>query len=156
MQKDILFDNIYVGHSIEDAKKLKEETWDVKHNSEVTEEHASEAQKKPEASDGSFKEDPLGYVRQRLNFFIGLVKQDPVAAVKAAPDVAGGLGAVVVTLVLVVVGAIGLSTPPPPPTPAPKKEKGKGTSKDAPAEASSSGADKSAEGTKKRSGKSSE
>jgi calnexin len=30
MQKDILFDNIYIGHSIADAEKLRAETFDLK------------------------------------------------------------------------------------------------------------------------------
>ena len=30
MTEDILFDNIYVGHSVEDARKLAEETYFVK------------------------------------------------------------------------------------------------------------------------------
>ena len=38
MQNDILFDNIYIGHSVEDAQKLKAETWDIKHPIEVAEE----------------------------------------------------------------------------------------------------------------------
>jgi calnexin len=29
MQNDILFDNIYIGHSIEDAEKLRKETFDL-------------------------------------------------------------------------------------------------------------------------------
>ena len=38
MQSDILFDNIYIGHSVEDAEKLKVETFDVKHAIEKAEE----------------------------------------------------------------------------------------------------------------------
>ena len=30
MTEDILFDNLYVGHSVEDAKKLAAETFEVK------------------------------------------------------------------------------------------------------------------------------
>lgn len=38
MTDDILFDNIYVGHSPDDAKKLAEETWKVKYLQEKEEE----------------------------------------------------------------------------------------------------------------------
>lgn len=34
MQNNILFDNIYIGHSEEDAKKLAEETWVIKYKIE--------------------------------------------------------------------------------------------------------------------------
>ena len=34
MQNNILFDNIYIGHSEEDAKKFAEETWVVKYEIE--------------------------------------------------------------------------------------------------------------------------
>ena len=34
MQSDILFDNIYVGHSLEDAQKLADETFKLKRSKE--------------------------------------------------------------------------------------------------------------------------
>ena len=34
MQNDILFDNIYIGHSEEDAKEFAEESWAIKHEIE--------------------------------------------------------------------------------------------------------------------------
>jgi len=34
MQNDILFDNIYIGHSEEGAKNFAEETWVIKHEIE--------------------------------------------------------------------------------------------------------------------------
>jgi len=34
MTEDILFDNIYVGHSVDDAKALAAETFDIKHSLE--------------------------------------------------------------------------------------------------------------------------
>ena len=40
MQNNILFDNIYIGHSEEDAKKFAEETWVVKHQIEKEAEEA--------------------------------------------------------------------------------------------------------------------
>ncbi|KAJ8105826.1 hypothetical protein OPT61_g9947 [Boeremia exigua] len=41
MQNEILFDNIYIGHSIEDAKKLEEETFVPKKAAEKAEEEAN-------------------------------------------------------------------------------------------------------------------
>jgi hypothetical protein len=34
MQNNILFDNIYIGHSEEDAKKFAEESWAIKYQIE--------------------------------------------------------------------------------------------------------------------------
>ncbi|EAT88145.2 hypothetical protein SNOG_04385 [Parastagonospora nodorum SN15] len=79
-QKDILFDNIYIGHSIADAEKLKAETFDPKHAAEKADEEANkpkveDSPKSP--SDLVFKEDPVRYF---------------------VPEVAGGLGVIAVTI----------------------------------------------------------
>ena len=128
MTEDILFDNVYIGHSVEDAEKLRKETFDVKFPVEEAEEEASKP--KPEVKeDGTtvtFKEDPVTFVRQKVNHFVELAKEDPVNAVKALPEVAGGLGALLLTMILIIVGAIGASSP----APAPEK-KGKAAAGDA-------------------------
>ena len=118
MQSDILFDNIYIGHSLEDANKLKNETFDIKHKIEQTEEEAS----KPEPADDpvvpgdtSFKEDPINYIRQKVDFFYSIAKNDPVQAIKMVPEVAGGIGALIVTVVALVIGVVGMSSGGPPP-----------------------------------------
>ncbi|PGH27342.1 hypothetical protein AJ80_01054 [Polytolypa hystricis UAMH7299] len=155
MQNDILFDNIYIGHSIEDAQKLKAETFDIKHPIEAAEEEATKP--KPEENDGTsvkFTEAPLAYILERLDLFIAIGKEDPIEAIKAVPEIVGGLGAILVTLILVVVGAIGLSSPAPPPA---KKDAGKGkqaASKDKAAEAVTTAAENVKGGATKRSGKS--
>ncbi|KAJ6061635.1 uncharacterized protein N7446_005755 [Penicillium canescens] len=155
MQSDILFDNIYIGHSVEDAEKLRKETFDVKFPVEEAEEEASKP--KPEVKeDGTtvtFKEDPVTFVRQKVNHFVELAKEDPVNAVKALPEVAGGLGALLLTMILIIVGAIGASSP----APAPEK-KGKaaaGAPKEKKEEASSSSADTGKGGATKRATRSS-
>lgn len=114
MQSDILFDNVYIGHSIEDAAAFRAETYDVKRPIE----DADEAKTKPKTdskpaspSDLIFMDDPVTYVKEKLNLFIDLAKRDPVEAVKFMPEVAGGLGAVVVLLIAFVVGAIAISSP---------------------------------------------
>ncbi|KAJ5206244.1 Concanavalin A-like lectin/glucanase subgroup [Penicillium cf. griseofulvum] len=121
MQNDILFDNIYVGHSVEDAEKLRKETFDVKYPIEEAEEEATKP--KPEVSEEgttvTFKEDPVTFVRQKVNHFVELAKEDPIHAAKTLPEVAGGLGALLLTMILIVVGAISSSSP------APADKKGK-------------------------------
>lgn len=99
MQNDILFDNIYIGHSVEDAEKLKAETFDLKITAEKAEEAANAPKPKPDTkspSDLVFKDDPVKYIKEKTNLFIEIAKRDPVEAVKFVPEVAGGLGALVV------------------------------------------------------------
>ncbi|CAG8324884.1 unnamed protein product [Penicillium salamii] len=139
MQSDILFDNVYIGHSVEDAEKLRQETFDVKFPIEEAEEEASKP--KPEIKeDGTtttFQEDPVTFVRQKVNQFVELAQEDPIHAVKTLPEVAGGLGALLLTMILVVVGAIGASSPAPAdkkgkaPATAPKEKKGEAVSSSA-------------------------
>ena len=40
MQNDILFDNIYIGHSVSDAEKLAQDTFEVKKAVEKAQEEA--------------------------------------------------------------------------------------------------------------------
>ncbi|KAJ5769927.1 uncharacterized protein N7511_001978 [Penicillium nucicola] len=155
MQSDILFDNVYIGHSVEDAEKLRKETFDVKFPVEEAEEEASKP--KPEVKeDGptvTFQEDPVEFVRQKVNQFVDLAKEDPINAIKALPEVAGGLGALLLTMILIIFGAIGASSP----APAPEK-KGKAAAaapKEKKEEASSSSADTGKGGATKRTTRSS-
>lgn len=155
MQSDILFDNIYIGHSEEDAEKLRKETFDVKLPIEEAQEESSKP--KPEVPEPntsvSFKEDPVTFVREKLDHFVRLAKEDPVTAVKTVPDVAGGLAVLLLTSILLIVGAIGSSSP----APAPEK-KGKqaaGAGKEKAGEASSSSADTGKGGATKRTTRSS-
>lgn len=111
MQNDILFDNIYIGHSIEDAEKLKTETYDVKHPIEAAEDEAS----KPKPSDDEppkspmdlkFLDDPVLYVREKVQLFLTIAKKDPVEAIRFVPEVAGGIGVLAVTLLAVILGGV--------------------------------------------------
>ncbi len=105
MQNDILFDNIYIGHSVEDAEKLRSETFDIKHAIEKAEEDASKPPPPKDEPKGpldiNFTEDPVRFVREKLDLFWDVAKNDPVQAVKFFPDVAGGIGAVAVAILLV-------------------------------------------------------
>jgi calnexin len=118
MQNDILFDNIYIGHSIEDAEKLKAETYDVKNKIETAEEEASkpkEADTPKSPMDLTFMDDPVHYVREKLDLFITIAKGDPIQAIKFMPEVAGAIGTVFALVLAVAIGLMtmsGASTPP--------------------------------------------
>lgn len=118
MQNDILFDNIYIGHSEEDAKALQAETFDIKIAVEKAEEEASkpkQAEKKttdPKSPmDLNFMDDPVVYVREKLQLFITLVKRDPVEAVRFMPEVAATLGVGVIAILLLLGGIVGGAAP---------------------------------------------
>ena len=162
MQSDILFDNIYIGHSIEDAAKLKAETWDVKSPIENAEDEAT----KPKPSDDpvkspmdlKFMDDPVLYIREKVDLFMTIAKSDPVEAIKFVPEVAGGIGVLAVTLIAVIVGAIGMSGASPPPQVKNAAEKVKKTAldtKDQVLDAAASGADKAQTEINKRTTRSS-
>merc|ERR1712000_505447 len=72
MQNDILFDNIYIGHSVEDAEKLAEETFKVKHPIEKALFDAEKPKKKDSPAspnDLKFLDDPVLYVKEKLDLF---------------------------------------------------------------------------------------
>lgn len=146
MQSDILFDNIYIGHSVEDAEKFAAETFHVKHPIEkaLLEAEKPKQDDKPKSpSDLKFLDDPVVYIKEKLELFLAIAQQDPVQAVKFVPEVAGGIVAVVVTL-LAVVGVIISSLTS---SPAPKKAAGDAkdkakSGKDKAAAATATGAEK--------------
>lgn len=114
MQNDILFDNIYIGHSVKDADALKKETFDVKVKVEKAEEEASKPKKdekkkeKPKSPmDLAFMDDPVLYIKEKFDLFIALAQRDPVQAIKFVPEIAGGIAVVVVTALALLIGAIG-------------------------------------------------
>jgi len=99
MTPNILFDNVYIGHSVEDAKALAAETFDVKHK---LEEEANKKAKKLEDDEDeqiTFKEDPIGFIRQAIFDFVEDAKEDPVAAFKAHPKTGGSLAISALTFV---------------------------------------------------------
>jgi calnexin len=109
MSKDILFDNIYIGHSVDDAEKFKAETFDLKHPAEKAEEEATKPKAKdtPKSpSDLVFKDDPVLYVKEKLNLFVDIAKRDPVEAIKFVPEVAGGIGVLAVTIIAILASAL--------------------------------------------------
>jgi calnexin len=115
MQSDITFDNIYIGHSIEDANAFRAETYDIKRPIEDAEEakskpKPSEAPKSP--SDLSFKDDPVTYVKEKLELFITIAKKDPLEAIRFMPEVAGGIGGGLALIIAIVFAALGSGSAP--------------------------------------------
>lgn len=120
MQNDILFDNIYIGHSIEDAEKFAQETFHEKHPIEQLLELESKpkvddkpAPKSP--SDLVFMDDPVLYIKEKLDLFFTIAQNDPIQAIKFVPEAAGGLAAVAITILALIVGVVSMSGSTPPP-----------------------------------------
>ncbi|KAJ8587787.1 Calreticulin-domain-containing protein [Rhizopogon salebrosus TDB-379] len=98
MTEDILFDNIYVGHSVDDAKALAAETYDVKKPIE-----SALSAKKDVVDDGdyyipSFVEDPVSHVRGKFAQFFDAAQEDPVSAITTYWDTSLVLAGSVFTL----------------------------------------------------------
>ncbi|KAF9353980.1 hypothetical protein BGX26_008258 [Mortierella sp. AD094] len=109
MQSDILFDNIYVGHSIADAEALAAESWEKKHNVEKQLEEEANPPPEPTADDKviTFKDDPIGFIYQHLSEFIELAREDPMNAINSRPvvvSILAGIVGVSFGLMLIVLG----------------------------------------------------
>lgn len=121
MQNDILFDNIYIGHSIEDAEKFADQTFNEKHPIEQLLELESkpkvEDKPKPKSpSDLVFLDDPVHYIKEKLDLFFTIAQNDPIQAIKFVPEAAGGLAAVAITILAIIIGVVSASGSTPPPT----------------------------------------
>lgn len=97
MTEDILFDNIYVGHSAEDAKKFAAETFEVKKPLEVAADKPVTADEDEEDTI-TFKDDPVSFIRTRVISFIEAAKLDPLNAFKTQPETAAALVGALFTL----------------------------------------------------------
>ena len=92
-------------------------------------------------------DDPVHYVREKVDLFYTLARNDPVQAIQIMPDVAGGIGAVALTVIALIVGIFTIGTGKVTPPPAAKKaaEKVKESAfdaKDTVTDAATSGAEK--------------
>lgn len=108
MTEDILFDNLYVGHSVEDAKAFAAETFEVKKPLEAALEKSSLPEDEADESAGSFKEDPINFIRQKVLAFIDAAKEDPVSAFKTQPETGAALAVALFTLFGMVGALLGL------------------------------------------------
>jgi calnexin len=146
MQSDILFDNIYIGHSIEDAEKLAEETFHVKHPIEkalLDAEKPKKEDKPGSPSDLKFLDDPVLYIKEKVDLFLTIAQKDPVEAIKFVPEVAGGIGAAIVFAVAITVFIISALTSSPTAQKAAGDAKQKAqTAKDKATSAAATGAEK--------------
>jgi hypothetical protein len=105
MTEDILFENIYIGHSVEDAKTFAAQTFEIKAKLEAADIKVDDI----EVDVGpSFKEDPIGFIRYQVIEFIELAKIDPVSAFKTHPETGAGLAGAVFTLFGMIGALLGL------------------------------------------------
>lgn len=97
MQEDILFDNIYVGHSIEEAEAIGNATFVPKLALEAEEEKLTGPQKETAPWDTDegvlsavdmFLADPVSFVLERVLGFFEVFSKDPVSAIREDPVVA--------------------------------------------------------------------
>jgi len=107
MTEDILFSNIYIGHSVEDAKAFAAETFDVKKPLETAAEKAAtpDVEEEDSTTTSSFKEDPISFIREKVLAFIEAAKLDPVSAFKTQPETGAALAAALFTF-LGMIGAL--------------------------------------------------
>ena len=145
MQNDILFDNIYIGHSIEEANQLAAETWDKKYPVEKAIEEAEKPKgdDKPKSpSNLRFLDDPVLYVKEKLDLFLTIAANDPIQAIKFVPEVPTAIGGLLVTLLALVGIFTAGGSAPAPVKKAAADAKGKAAdAKDKAAEAVSTGAE---------------
>lgn len=154
MENDILFDNIYIGHSVDDAEKLASETWALKKPVEAAQDSAAGAKDaQDEGATVSLKENPVEFVNQKIQQFTAILAQGgPIPAVKAVPEVAGAGAALVVAFILLFVSVLPGGS-----APAPEK-KGKApakSGKEKSSEAKGTGVETSKGGATKRNTRSS-
>jgi calnexin len=120
MQNNILFDNIYIGHSVADAEKFAEETFNEKHPIEQLLELESKPKVDPKKdakspADLNFMDDPVTFIKEKLDLFFTIAQSDPIQAIKFVPEAAGGLAALAITLIAIIVGIVSASGSTPPP-----------------------------------------
>jgi len=117
MQNDIMFDNIYIGHSVEDANKLAEETFKEKHPVEQwyeLQDKPKEPEKPKSPDELKFMDDPVHFMKEKWELFLAVAKNNPVEAIKYVPEISGSIGAVVITILAVLASVIGKAGAPVP------------------------------------------
>lgn len=53
-------------------------------------------------------DDPVTYIREKLDLFFTIAQNDPIQAIKFVPEAAGGLAAVAVTILAVLIGVLSM------------------------------------------------
>ena len=93
---------------MEEARKFADETFFEKNPIEELAELAENPKKDDKSkspSDLKFMDDPVTYVKEKLDLFLTIAQKDPIEAIKFVPEAAGGIAAVVVALL----AAVGLA-----------------------------------------------
>lgn len=102
MQADVSFSNIYIGHSVADAKKLADQTFFVKFPVEKALEQAEKPKEeaKPKSpSDLKFLDDPVTYIKEKVDLFVTLAAKNPIEAIKFVPEVPTAIAGLLVTII---------------------------------------------------------
>ncbi|RKP09627.1 calreticulin [Thamnocephalis sphaerospora] len=110
MQNEILFDNIFVGHSAEDASKFAEETWVVKDKIERAQEDAVAPKPNPQEDDEEPKllEQPIMYFRHHFEKFYEHAQIDLLEAITSHPVVVSGFVGLLTIAFVLVMGIFGI------------------------------------------------
>jgi len=82
MQNDIMFDNIYIGHSEAEAEEFAKQTWVIKNKIEMVEYEKNSAKEKEEMLKNN--ENSVG-LKEKISAFAEEFKRDPGAAFKKNP-----------------------------------------------------------------------
>ncbi|GJJ13157.1 hypothetical protein Clacol_007408 [Clathrus columnatus] len=106
MTEDILFDNIYVGHSIPDARQLAKETFEVKRKIEEAQTKEKDSVLEEEEISVDWKNDPVAFIRGKVIAFFEVAKVDPVLALKTQFNT----GAALLAAAFTVLGMVGSLT----------------------------------------------
>jgi calnexin len=112
MQNDILFDNIYIGHSVESAELAGNNTFAPKLLLESQEEKSrapeplKDAKKGYESAMEFFQDDPMGYMIEVFRVFILNVSIDPKRAIINQPVAAAATGFAGLFALVIAIGII--------------------------------------------------
>ena len=97
-----------------------------------------------------FLDDPVHYVKEKLDLFFTIAQNDPIQAIKFVPEAAGGLAAVFVTILAIIIGLVSAGGSSPKVKKAAENVKaGAVDAKDKVAEAVATGAESAKEATKR-------
>lgn len=97
MTEDILFDNIYVGRSPDDAKAFAAETFEIKHPLEKAADKPAFPVDEDEEEEVTFAADPVEFLRSKAFKFITLARVDPIIAFKTHPETGIALAGALLT-----------------------------------------------------------
>lgn len=117
MQNQILFDNIFIGHSESELAKFTKETWGAKYPVEKALEDAEKPKVTDDIFDGTWKDDPVKFVTQLVTKFLNTARYDVVHAFKTMPGTGGSLVAGSLTAMALLGGLISLLLAPVLPSP---------------------------------------